>query len=189
VRRAIGSTTLFLAAAGLFVLAVLVAVYPTVTFTRVFLTESLHPLETFDSGETIELNDPDPYSNYVLTMEVESRNAPVPSMDVTMTGSTGAEPSTRPMNRWTSIMGREYKQFLEIVQPGDGRLTITIRTDEPEDFLIYREMDDVFERAVNGSIVLWIVAAVPLVGALACIVAAIVLGIREGGRIELPREG
>ena len=149
-------------AALMLLLSGVIAFAPTIRFVRGFFVGTLHPLEQFDSGETVEFIDPDPYSGYLLSMEVEERNPPLPEMDIAIATSDGGAPETSRIDRWNAMMGREYKQFLVIEPPEDGRLTIRIDTEENEDFLIYRRIDDVFEREIRAAAPLWITAAVPL---------------------------
>lgn len=150
-------------AALMLLLSVAIAIYPTLTFVRGFFMGTLHPLEQFDSGETLEFHDQTPYSHYVLSMEVDERNPPLPNMQIAVTASDGTVPHTEPVNRWNSIMGREFKQFLVIEPPADGRLTIRIDTEDNEDFLVYRRIEDVIEHELKRSTPLWLVACVPLV--------------------------
>ncbi len=149
-------------AALMLLLSVAVAFGPTIRFVRGFFVGTLHPLEQFDSGETVEFVDPDPYSGYLISMEVEERNPPLPDMEISISTSGGTTPETSRIDRWNSMMGREYKQFLVIEPPEDGRLTIRIDTEENEDFLIYRRIDDVLEREVRAAAPMWIAATVPL---------------------------
>lgn len=152
-------------------LGLLTAAYPTFTFVRQFMISTLQPLEIFESGETIEFVDDDPYSDYYLSMEVDERNADLPEMQVDIVTSNGTAPVTSPINRWNSMMGREYKQFLVIEPPPDGQLSITITTAETEDFLIYRDVQDVFEHEIRRAMPLWVLAAVPL------LVTVLILGL------------
>lgn len=169
----------------LLVLSIVIAVYPTYTFLRSFVVGSLHPLEQFDSGETLEFFDEDPYTGYLLSMEVDERNATIPPMEIEVRTSEGGRPETSPINRWNSVMGREYKQFLVIEPPADGRFTIMIETEDSEDFLIYRRIDDVFERAVHRSMVLWLLAALPLLGALAMLALVLMRVINSSSKVDL----
>lgn len=147
----------------LLLLSVAIAILPTVSFLRGFMVGTLHPLEQFDSGETLEFVDPDPYSGYLISMEVDERNASLPPMQIQLTSSDGTETRTSRIDRWNSVMGREYKQFLVIEPPADGRFTIRIDTPDDEDFLIYRRIDDVIEREARSSAPIWIVASIPFV--------------------------
>lgn len=82
-------------------------------------------------------------------------------------------------------MGREYKQFLVIEPPADGRLTIRIDTVDSEDFLIYRRIDDVFERSIRRSMPLWITAALPLLGGGILLGVVLVRLVNTSSRVEL----
>lgn len=150
-----------LVALGLIFLSLLIAVYPTITFVRGLTTETLHPVAQFESGEHFEFVDPDPYSGYLLSMTVTQRDAQLPPMEISVVNSAG-EVTGEPINRWNSVMGREYKQFLRIPAQRDGKLTIQIDTPENEDFLIYRRIDDVASRAISRAMPLWILSLVPL---------------------------
>ncbi len=169
----------------LVMLGLLIAAYPTYTFVRGLVIGSLHPLEQFDSGETLEFTDSDPYSGYLLSMEVDERNAAIPPMEIDLRTSDGTPPETSPIDRWNSIMGREYKQFLVIEPPTDGRLTIRIDTVDSEDFLIYRRIDDVFERSIRRSMPLWITAALPLLGGGILLGVVLVRLVNTSSRVEL----
>jgi hypothetical protein len=153
-------------AALLLLLSLAIAIYPTLTFVRGFFMGTLHPLDQFDSGETVEFVDATPYSRYLLSMEVEERNPPLPDMQISVTDSSGNTPHTEQLNRWNAVMGREYKQFLVIEPPADGKLTIRIDTAENEDFLIFRNIEDVIEHEAKRSTPLWLVALLPLIAML-----------------------
>ncbi|MCA9274772.1 MAG: hypothetical protein KDA29_01990 [Phycisphaerales bacterium] len=172
-------------AALMLLLSVAIAIYPTLTFVRGFFIGTLHPLEQFDSGETLEFSDDSPYSRYVLSMEVDERNPPLPDMQVMITASDGTVPHTEPINRWNSIMGREFKQFLVIEPPADGRLTIRIDTEDNEDFLVYRRIEDVVEHELKRSTPLWLVACVPLVIMIVLMGILITRLIRDSDQLSL----
>lgn len=172
-------------AALMLLLSVAIAIYPTLTFVRGFFIGTLHPLDQFDSGETLEFSDDSPYSRYVLSMEVDERNPPLPDMQVMITASDGTVPHTEPINRWNSIMGREFKQFLVIEPPADGRLTIRIDTEANEDFLVYRRIEDVVEHELKRSTPLWLVACVPLVIMIVLVGILITRLIRDSDQLSL----
>lgn len=169
----------------LIVLGVLAAAYPSITFVRNFMIGSLQPLEIFDSGEQLNFVDEEPYSSYYLSMEVDERNADLPEMQIEILTSDGTPPVTSPINRWNSMMGREYKQFLVIEPPADGRLSITVSTPENEDFLIYRSIEDVFEREIRRAMPLWLLAALPFLGAVAMLGLVLMRLINTSSKVDL----
>ena len=161
-----------LVALGLIFLALMIAAYPTITFVRGFTTDTLHPVAQFESGESFEFVDPNPYSGYLLSMTVTQRDAPLPPMEVAVISASG-QVTGEPINRWNSVMGREYKQFLRIPAQDDGKLTIKIDTPENEDFLIFRTIGDVVTKNRSRAMPLWITALVPL--ALAVLLLGVIL--------------
>lgn len=183
----LSTSRLFLIAGLLAVLGLALAIYPTVSWVRVFIEGALRPLATFQTGERFRLVDPDPYSDYVLGVEVDTRNAPTPAIDATVLDDGGDPVPTRPIDRWVSLMGREYKQFLEIDQPGDGVLEIVASADETEDIQISRNTDDVAARAARRMLPLWILAGLPVLLAIGVMVYAIARGVREGDKMDLDR--
>jgi hypothetical protein len=176
---------MLLVALLMIVLFILIAAYPSVTFVRNMFVGTLLPLEQFDSGETLTFEDTGSYTGYLISMEVDERNADLPTMQVEILNSQGNAPVSSPLNRWNSVMGREYKQFIEIDPPDDGKLTITIETEESEDFLIHRRIDDVFEREVLRSTPLWIVSLIPLMIAVVLIAIAMIRMINESSKVDL----
>lgn len=172
----------------LLVLSFGLAVYPTVSFVRGFFMGTLHPLELFDTGETVSFVDPTPYSGYLISMEVGERNAEVPALDIQLAKSDGSVPETIVIDRWNSIMGREYKQVLLIDPIPDGHLTIRIESEENQDFLLYRQIDDVLERELGRSMPLWIVALCPFVLTILCIGILMARYLREPDQPSLPLE-
>ena len=172
-------------AALLLLLSIMLAAPPTYAFVRGFVIGTLHPLDQFDSGETHAFHDPDPYSGYLLTMEVDTRNAPIPDMQIDLRASDGSAPTTHKVNRWSSMMGREYKQFLEIDPVKDGELTIRIDTQDNEDFLIYRNIGDVIEHEAKRAAPLWIAACIPFVCAVLLFVIAVARFVKNSGKLEL----
>jgi len=181
------TSRLFLIAVLLVLLGLALAVYPTVSWGRALIEGSLRPLATFQTGEPFRLVDPDPYSGYILGVEVDTRNAPTPPIDTTVLDDGGDPVPSRTINTWRSLMGREYKLFLEIDQPGDGVLEIVASADETEDLQISRDTDDVAARATRRMLPLWILAGVPVVLAIGVAVYAIVRGVREGDKMDLNR--
>ncbi|MGJ8635348.1 MAG: hypothetical protein ACSHX5_00685 [Phycisphaerales bacterium] len=173
-----------LLALGLIALALLIAAYPTYTFIRSFTTDSLHPIAQFESGETFEFIDDDPYSDYRLSMSVTHRDAPVPPMEMSVTNDQG-EVQTNELDVWISLMGREYKQFLRIPQQPEGKLTIRIDTDENEDFMIFRHIGDVALQSKNRAIPFWILSLVPLLGAFGCFGIMLVRAVNASSKIEM----
>ena len=131
------------------------------------------------------LDDADPHSNYLLSMEVEERIGVLPTMEIEILTSEGLAPISSSIDRWTSIMGRQHQQFLVIEPPADGQLTFTIQTEESEDFYLHRSMDDVFAREIKRSTPLWLVALLPLLGAAALLVLAATRMINATSRIDL----
>ncbi|MDF1809197.1 MAG: hypothetical protein P1U42_05820 [Phycisphaerales bacterium] len=173
-----------LCALALILFAFLIAVYPTIRFVRGFTTGTLHPVAEFESGEFFEFHDTDPISAYYISMSVSSRDAQLPEMDLSVSNSQGIIEGD-PINRWNSVMGREYKQFLIIPEQSDGKLTIEINTPENEDFLIYRKIEDVIAHELDRAKLLWIVALVPLVCALGLLLIVLVRAINSSSRVEL----
>ena len=181
----LNTPVLLLVASGLLILCLLTVASPSLRFVRGVFTGSLHPLDQFDSGETLEFEDPQPYSNYLLAMEVDERHQAVPEMQVNIHTSTGEEPITRPINRWNSVMGREYTQFLIIESPIDGKLTITIETEQNQDFLIYREINDVLEHELKRVTPFWIGGIILLVLSVILFSIALMRLIRQSEQLDL----
>jgi|GEM_PF-3454689 len=173
-----------LCALVLILVALLIAVYPTIRFVRGFTMGTLHPIAEFESGETFEFQDPNPFSAYYLSMSVSSRDAQLPEMDLSVSNTQGLIEGD-PINRWNSVMGREYKQFLIIPVQSDGKLTIEINTPENEDFLIYRKIEDVIAHELDRAKLLWIIALVPLLCALGFLIIVLVRAINSSSRVDL----
>lgn len=181
-------TTLLIIALVLFVLGVLLAILPTYSFIRNFAVGTLHPLEVFDSGEAVEFIDDNPYSGYLLSVEVDELSAPLPEMNIVITTSDGTSPQTSEINRWNTLMGRDYKQFLMIEPPADGLLNIQINTPENEDFLIYRRIDDVLEREIRRTLPEWTVSSIPILGSLAILMRILIRMITTSSNLDLEFE-
>lgn len=173
-----------LIALGLILLSVVIAAYPTFTFVRSMVIESLHPIALFESGEEFAFVDQDPYSDYLLSMTVTERDAALPAMEISMLNADGAVTGT-PMNRWNSVMGREYKQFLRIPAQADGKLTIRVDTPENEDFLIFRRIPDVIAQARSNAFPLWMTSLIPLVFAVALLGIILLRSINDSSNIRL----
>ncbi len=173
-----------LVALGLIFLSLLIAAYPTITFVRGFTTETLHPVAQFESGDRFEFIDPDPYSGYLLSMTVTQRDAPLPPMEISVINASG-QVTGDPINRWNSVMGREYKQFLRIPSQPDGKLTITIDTPENENFLIFRTITDVVTKARSKAMPLWITALVPLTVAVFLLGVILVRAVNSSSSVNL----
>jgi hypothetical protein len=182
------TTKLWMLTVGLVLLALLIATYPTLTFVRGFTIGSLHPLAEFESGEDFTFVDDDPYSSYLLSMTVSERNAPIPEMDVQITSADG-EVETQSINRWNSIMGREYKQFLRIAPVPSGELRIRIDAQENEDFLLFRSINDVVDRELSRAIPIWIAALVPMLGAIMLLGVILVRFINASSEVNLHVSG
>lgn len=173
-----------LLALGLIALSIAIAVYPTIRFGRAISVEALQPLAMFESGESFEFTDDEPYSDYLLSMTVAERDTPIPAMEITITNEQGEVTGTS-MNLWVSVMGREYKQFLRIPAQADGKLTLRIETPENEDFLIFRKISDVMEQAKSRALPLWILALLPLLGAFGCFGIMLVRAVNASSKIEM----
>lgn len=173
-----------LIALGLIALTLIIAAYPTYTFIRSFTTQSLEPIAEFESGETFEFIDDDPYSDYRLSMSVANRDTPVPPMEISITNAQG-EVQTEQINLWMSMMGRQYKQFLHIPAQPEGALTIRIDTPENEDFMIFRHIGDVAEQAKNRALPFWLLSLIPLSGAIACFGIMLVRAVNASSRVDL----
>lgn len=173
-----------LVALGLIALAVAIAVYPTIQFGRAMSVEGLQPVATFESGETFEFIDPDPYSGYRLTMSVNERNSPLPPMEVSVSNADGEVEGT-PIDMWSSVMGREYKHFLKLPPQPDGKLSISIDTPENENFLIFRKISDVVSEARARALPLWITSLIPLGAAIFCLGIILVRAVNASSKIEM----
>ncbi|MBO6513702.1 MAG: hypothetical protein JJ974_07045 [Phycisphaerales bacterium] len=173
-----------LLALGLIALTLIIAAIPTIMFVRSFTADTMEPVAYFESGEAFEFVDENPYSDYLLSMDVPVRDGPLPEMEISVTNSDG-EIETQSMNVWISMMGREYKQFLRIPKQPDGKLTIRIDTQENEDFMIFRHIGDVAQNATSRSLPLWILALVPLAGVLCCFGIMLVRAINASSKIEM----
>jgi len=173
-----------LLALGLIAISVAIAVFPTIGFVRAITIDALQPLALFDSGETFEFVDDDPYSDYFLSMTVTQRDQEIPPMEISITNAQG-EVTGSSINIWNSVMGREYKQFLRIPTQPDGKLTFHIDTPENEDFLIFRRIGDVLSQAKSRALPLWTLAAVPLLCAIGCLGIILVRAVNASSRIEL----
>lgn len=168
----------------LIALSTAIAVYPTLRFGRAISIEALQPIASFESGETFEFSDDDPYSEYLLSMTVTERDTPIPPMEITITNTQGEVAGTS-MNLWNSVMGREYKQFLRLPAQPDGMLTLRIETPENEDFLIFRRFGDAFQEAKSRALPLWILALLPLLIAFGCFGIMLVRAVNSSSKIEM----
>lgn len=153
---------LLLIALGMLIASILIAIYPSYTFVRGFVEGAMFPLEQFDSNETLEFRDETPYSGYILSLDVDHPDEPLPSVHVIVNSPDG-EVRTEEMSMWAKVFGREYRRFLIIDAPPSGRFDITVECESSEDFLIYRNVDDVLSREIKRSTPLWIAACVPLI--------------------------
>ena len=168
----------------LILLAVLIAILPTVGFVRGFTMGTLHPVAEFDSGEVFELNDPTPFSGYYLSLSVDERDADVPPMEISITNAKGEVP-TQSINRWNSMMGREYKQFLKVPKQTDGKLTFHIQTESNEDLLIFRQIEDVIEHEISKARLLWFAALIPLAMGLCLLMVILIRAINDSSKVDL----
>ncbi len=168
----------------LVLLAILIATYPTLTFVKGFTVGTLHPIAEFESGEDFTFIDDDPYSSYLLSMSVNERNAPIPEMHVTIDTADG-QVQTKSINRWNSLMGREYKQFLWISPVESGKIQFHIETQENEDFLLFRSIDDVLDRELGRAIPIWLVSLVPLLLAIVLLGVILVRFINASSEVNL----
>jgi hypothetical protein len=168
----------------LVLLSILIATYPTLTFVKGFTMGTLHPIAEFESGEDFSFVDDDPYSSYLLSMSVSERNAPIPEMEVSIETPDG-EVVTESINRWNSVMGREYKQFLKIAPVESGKLRFRIDAEENEDFLLFRSINDVLDRELGRAIPIWLVALVPLMIAVGILGVILVRFINASSEINL----
>lgn len=168
----VSTAQLALATGVLIVLGLAIAVYPTVSFVREFVVGALQPVGRFDANEPYAFTDPDPYAQYSLAIEVDGRDQALPEMDVRLDTDQGPA-QTKPLDRWSALMGREYAHFLRIAPPPEGVLDIEITTEGNEDFVLFREINDVYTRALGRALPLWVVALVPVVLGLAALVLMI----------------
>lgn len=173
-----------LSATILLIVAIAIASYPSLRFVRGVIVGTLHPLAEFDSNEPFEFYDDNPYTTYWLAMQVDERNAALPEMDVNIVSTLG-EVQSESINRWSSMMGREYKQFLIVTPPADGRFSITITTDANEDFTIFRRPEDVLKHELNRAAPMWIVAGFPFVCTLCLFGVVVYRIITASSKIEL----
>lgn len=153
---------LALIATILLLLSMLIAFYPSLRFVRGVIIGTLHPLAEFDSNEPFEFYDDNPYTTYWLAVQVDDHDAPIPQLDVNIVSTLG-EVQTESINRWSSMMGRKYKQFMIVTPPADGRFSINITTESNEDFTIFRRPEDVLKYELNLAAPIWIVAGFPFV--------------------------
>lgn len=173
-----------LLALGLIALALLIAVFPTISFVRTFTNGSFEPITEFQSNESFEFVDDDPYSDYLLSMSTTNRDAPVPPMEIIITNSQGVVEG-RAINTQVSMMGREYQQFHRLPAQSDGKLTIRIDTPENQEFLIFRQIGDVAMHAKNRALPFWILSLLPLLGALGCFGIMLVRAVNASSKIEM----
>lgn len=168
----------------LILIAVLIAVLPTVGFVRGFTVGAVHPIAEFDTAEVYELVDPTPFSGYYLSMPVNSRDDEVPPMEISITNAQGEVP-TQPIKRWNSMMGREYKQFLKIPKQDDTKLTISIQTERNESMLIFRSLEDVVEHEIARARILWFAALVPLAMGLCLLMVILIRAVNDSSKVDL----
>ena len=166
--RRLSNSQLVLCAVLFLLIAMVIAAYPTYTFVRGFVVGALYPLEQFDANTTVNFKDDDPYARYVLALDVDHPDEPLPAIHVNLDSPDG-EVITEETNQWARLFGREYRRFLIITAPPSGRFNVTVESDSNADFLIYRKIDDVYERELGRSMILWITACVPVIPMLTCI--------------------
>lgn len=180
----VSTAQLALATVMLIVVALAVAVYPTVAFVREFVVGALQPVARFDANEPYAFTDPDPYASYNLAIEVDGRAQTLPEMDVRLDTVQGPA-QTQPLDRWSSLMGRQYSHFLSIAPPPEGVLDIEITTEGNEDFVLFREIEDVYAKALGRAVPLWVVALIPLVLGLAALGMTIARLAYSSGEVRL----
>lgn len=175
---------LFLITLALIVLSILIAIYPSYAYLRAFIKDGMFPLVQFDSNELVEFQDEDPYARYILALDIDHPDEPLPSVNVVVDSPDG-EITTTDINQWVMLFGREYRRFLVIETPETGRFNITVETDSHEDFLLYRSIEDVAARQTRRSLPLWILACVPLALAVATLVLILLRAMRESDHVSL----
>lgn len=168
----------------MFVIAILISAFPSYRFIDSFITNTLHPIAEFDSNEVFNFVDDDPYTPYYLSMSVTSRDAELPEMGVSITNAEG-EVEGDPINRWNSVMGREYKQFLTIPKQPDGKFAIEVTTEESEDLLIYRRVQDVVAREIDRAKPFWFISLIPLLLGVGPIFVMLVRAVNNSSKVEL----
>ncbi|MDF1870558.1 MAG: hypothetical protein P1U30_09230 [Phycisphaerales bacterium] len=164
--------------------AVIIAIMPTVGFVKGFTQGTLHPVAEFDSAEVFEFVDPTPYSDYYLSLAVNDRDDEVPPMDISISNQEGDVP-VRSINRWNSMMGREYKQFLTIPKQPQGILTIDIKTDRNESMFIFRRVEHVVEYELAKARLIWFVALIPLAMGLCLLMIILIRAINDSSKVDL----
>ena len=175
---------LLLIAFGLIVLSVLIAIYPTYTYLRAVVQDAMFPLVQFDSNELVEFQDDDPYARYVLALDIDHPDEPLPSIDVEISSPDG-EVTTHDINQWARLFGREYRRFLVIDAPNTGRFNLKVGTDSNEDFILYRSIEDVAAKQTRRSLPLWIVACVPLALSFGTLVLILLRAMRDSDHVSL----
>lgn len=178
---------LFLITLALVVLSILIAIYPSYAFLRAFIKDGMFPLEQFDSHELVEFHDEDPYARYILAIDIDHPDEPLPSVNVVVDSPDG-EVTTTDINQWVMLFGREYRRFLVIDAPETGRFNLTVETESDEDFLLYRSIEDVAAKQTRRSLPLWILACVPLTLAFATLVFILLRAMRESDHVSLDLE-
>ncbi len=185
------SPGLLLAGVLLLLMGALIAAYPTYRFADDLIMGVTHPVAEFDAGETHEFRDDTPFSRYYLAMEVNSHQDPLPPLQVHLNalgveaGQGGEEIETEPTNSWASILGREYKRFLIISPPASGEFSISVDAPPGEDFLLYREINDVYAHALKRVTPYWLAALLPTMAALVLLGILIVRLVNATSRVDL----
>ncbi|MFK7758668.1 MAG: hypothetical protein AB8C13_01835 [Phycisphaerales bacterium] len=173
------------AAALCFALALIIAAIPTVVFVQTFINQAAKPIAEFPSNQPFEFVDDTPYSSYYLSIQVLDRDADLPEMTTLITNKAGEEIVGEPRNRWSSMMGRQYKRFLKIDQQNQGPLNFSVNTPQPQTLLIFRKVEDVSELALNKALPLWIISLLPLLAMVALLGIVLVRAINASSTVNM----
>ena len=124
------------------------------------------PASEFDANTPTIVTLPDTDTDYVVMMQVSSRDDPLPPVNLTIE-SDGQHIAYEPDNGWQTVMGHSYRAIARFSPPESLECTINATAVDSADFSVFHHPEDIFRIQFHRVLPWWIVAAVLTVSGIA----------------------